>query len=201
MKIKLDDSNRQRIEGFLPSFRSAIQALSESNDRLEGIATRDQKNSEQLASLTALAGLPTDKQLLDLVVCRERERVHSELREKQERILQDQKHSVVSQVNYGANLFRDVASAQLFEAAETELKNSLPASVLSDQHLTFRLLSESASKRNVGRFLNSFSATPRDDAGVVIEESERLGQLLDNLLNGREIAVPGAEQGAAVTSA
>ncbi len=191
-KIKLDDANRQQIEGFLPSFRSAIQALSGSNDRLEGIATRDQKNSEQLASLTALADLPTDKQLHDRVICREREIVLSELREKQERILQAQKGSVVAQVNDGANLFRAVASTPLFETAEADLKNSLPASVLADEHLVFRLLSESASKRNTGRFLNSFAASARDDAGIVISAAERLAQLLDNLVNGREIVVPGA---------
>ncbi len=191
--IKIDDNKRQQIEGFLPGFRQAIKTLSEVHGTLKQINERGQKNEAQLAELEGVATIPTNKQLLDRLICQEGERVYRVLGQKAEKIVSDAKHVLVAQIHVGGELFRAAAATQLLAAAEDELRASLPASVLADTHLTHRLLGESASKRSVGRFLNSFAATQRDDAEAVISEANRLAKLLDDLLEGRDIAVPGNE--------
>jgi hypothetical protein len=193
MQIKITEDQKTEITALLDALRPEIDQLRATDERLTDLARRSAQNHSTLTDLEATE-LPNDKELLGRIACRERVVLLSALTEKSEQAAFEQRGTVGRFANDAVQLFHSVASKSLFDHAEAELKNSLPDSVLADQALTFRLLSESATKRQVGRFLNPRSINPReDDNKSVIAEATRLVDLLAACATGRDVAVPGSE--------
>ena len=84
-------------------------------------------------------------------------------------------------------LVRNAAGKQLLARVDTDLKAALPPAITTDSHLLFKILSESSEKRRMGMLLNPPALNPNDDVSEILEEAQRRAQLLDDLLQGREI--------------
>lgn len=191
MIIQINEPTRSEIADFLPQFRAATDQLRETTQRLTDIGERSARNEVALAELTA-AELPTDKEISQRLICRERSVILSALAAKHDRTATEQRSAIVPLAHDAGELVRRAASQSMFAQEESALVESLPETIRADKHLLFRIVGESQGKQAVGRFLNPPTLTPRHDSEEIVGECDRRAQLLDDLLSGRDIAVPGA---------
>jgi hypothetical protein len=186
MKISLDDEKRSTIVALLGEFNPAIESLRSLSERDAELESRQTENQTVLFEVRALDN-PSDKQIQQLLICRERAVIFQSRAEALRPAILQQKKAVVPLSHQALELFRSTAGAQLFKRGEADLKAFLPARVTSDSHLLFQAWNTGPEKRRITLFLNPTALTSNDDVAEIIEESERLVQLLDNLIQGREV--------------
>ncbi len=191
MKIALNEPVATEIRDFLPPYSEAIESLRSTTETIAAIAAAAAANASQLATLTA-AESPNDKEIVSRLVGRERASILQARAQKHEARSTEQRSAIVRLAHDAGELFRRAAGQSMFAQEESALVESLPETIRADKHLLFRLVGESQGKRAVARFLNPPPLSPRHDSEEIVAECDRRAQLLDDLLNGRDIAVPGA---------
>lgn len=186
MKIQISDNKRSEIEAFLTQFKPAIESLRSLFEGVTELENRRADNQSALAEVNAFPD-PSDKQIQERMICRERAAILEGRSNELASAVVQEKKGIVLLANGAMELFRVTAGQQIFDGAEAELKASLPAAITSDNHLLWKVWHEGAEKRRIGSFLNPPQLSPRDDVEEILQESERRAQLLDDLLQGREI--------------
>ena len=186
MKINLSDQKRAEIDSFLPQYKQSISSLSRALARVTDLQKGRAANESSLSTVASIED-PTDKQIQQILVCRERAAILQRRGDEAESTLGQGTKVAVVLANEAAELFRTAAAKEIFEQGEKDFKASLPAAITSDQHLLFKVWNEGAEKRRIGRFLNPPALSANDDPEEILGESRRRAALLEDLIEGREV--------------
>ena len=186
MKIAIDSQTRPSIEAFLARFKPAIESLRSKCERTTDLGNRLLDNETALSAVTTVDD-PSDKQIQQILICRERALILQSRGDELTPKIEQEKKAVVRLSDEATELYRSIAGKQLYESAEAELKASLPATITNDSHLMFKIWNDGVEKRSIRTFLNPPALTPNDDEGMILEESGRRAQLLEDLVHERDV--------------
>ena len=165
----------------------AIESLRRLHERAAESERRQAETQEALSEF-GLNDNPSDKLIQNLLICRERAAILKSHAAALAPEIEQQKKAVVSLSHEALELFRDTAGPQLFERAEADLKASLPERITSDSHLLFKIWNDGVEKRGIKEFLYPPLLSPNHDTVEILEESRRIAQQLDDLIQGREVS-------------
>lgn len=192
MKPKIEPATKAGIADFLPTFQGAIAELQTVAEKNALIAAEIVTNSVKQDQLNAVE-MPSDREFTSILVVRERAHHLDSLAGATESAGMSAKAKLARLAQQAAELVHRAIAKQAEQQVEADLIESLPESIRADKSLLFRLTNESSRKQATGKFLNPPPLSQRDEAETVLAEARRLAQLLADIMEGNEIALPGGE--------
>lgn len=200
MKLEIPESQLADVNRAIEAVTTTAESLRVTQSRVDQLITEREKSNAKVDELSGVV-LPTDKQVLELLVSRERRSIIDGATAEFSQFLAGHKQSTTRAISDGNEIFRRAAGEQLTEDVKRQLLESLPPSVRSNDHLLVSVWNGSDENRTLGLFLNAPIPSRRDGSDTILAAAERTVRLLRDLLEGNDISVPGIENVPAATDA
>jgi hypothetical protein len=194
MKVPLTDETHSQLENLIPDFQATVDELDALNVRSESVAKTRTESLALMGEAAAREEALTDKQILNLLVARERANLLDTVGHKISDRLQAQRIIVARLAHEASQLISYCAGKYLVKESRSSLAETLPAAIRNDEGLVIAIWGKSAELQSITRFLSSPAITPGMSTSEVIEECRGRIDTLTRLLHSDDIVIPGLLQ-------
>ena len=194
MKFKITEQQKSELQDFLDQFLKEIAQLEETANRVSKASASLNETEKELGSLNSnsIESL-ADKDIQRRVVLIEKKRMLGTFVPELELSSGQQKQLVVKLSREATELFRTTARQREVEAkTRAKFNASLPDTLQNDEYVALSAWSRSQLLRELTSFFNP-AIDPHDPAGEIAQEARTRALLLQNLIDGVNIQIPGDE--------